>query len=328
MGRAGKLLVAAAAAMLVAITATSARAATVPGCTPARNIEAIIDDSGSMSGTDPWFMRRSALGLLIASPANANRILGAIDYGTPPAERVFSPGPIGRYSKAMIAALNASIQADNGSTDYDWAFAKAALENPSADARIFLTDSPNNGNYLDSHRGGPKTYVVGLGIGAPSPANEAGTRLTRIAAETGGTYFPVVGPEQVQPTVNRISAAIGCLREPRSYTSGRFTHGGQSSRRGARLARSTRRIDLALNWSRPHNRFSLSAVQVLDRHGRVLATLTGKGRPKKLSFTRSRAKTFQLLSIKKPRGASKLRFRVSARRVPIPERTIGQLTQR
>ena len=303
-------------------------ATTIPGCAPVGNVEAIIDDSGSMSGTDPNELRRAGLELFISSTANAKKTLGAVEFGSSPAETVFAPAPIGPNVKPMIAALQAKIQADNGGTDYDSGFQKAKGDNPGAQARIFLTDGANNGDFFNSHLPGPKTYVVGLGIGRASPTDADATRLQQIATDTGGRYFPSVDAAKLQPTFNQITSAVSCLQSPRTFNSRLFTRKGQSSAAAAGLGKNTKKVELVLNWAQPTNRFSLSTVQAVGRKNKVLASLTGKGKPKKLSVKKTRGTTFQSLSVKKPKGTRKLRFKVKAGQVLMPERTVSQLTQR
>ena len=126
-----RLSVATAAAALVAAiaipnggTAAATRAHASAGCAPATNIEAIIDDSGSMAGTDPNTLRVKGLKLLI-NTLSTGTFLGAVEFGggffssTPSADTVFKPEPVGPNAAAMGAALDSKIKADNGSTDYN-----------------------------------------------------------------------------------------------------------------------------------------------------------------------------------------------------------------
>src|SRR5690349_20567656 len=102
------LLAAAAAATIVpagGAQAQSARGAVA--CTPVSNIEAIIDDSGSMSFTDPNRLRVAALDLLIETPGNEAITLGALEFGGAflpgevAADTLFGPEPIGPNAKTM-----------------------------------------------------------------------------------------------------------------------------------------------------------------------------------------------------------------------------------
>lgn len=315
-------------AATAALTGSAPAATTIPGCTPSKNVEAIIDDSGSMSSTDANRLRVSGLDLFISSSANANKTLGAVEFGSGPSDTVFAPALMGPNSAVMKAALDSKINADNGGTDYDSGFQHAREDNPGASARIFLTDGANNGDFTNSHLPGPKTYVVGLGIGAASPSDPDATRLQKIATDTGGRYFPNVDSSKLQPTFNQITSAVSCLRFPRSFNSRLFTKRGQSSSATAGLGKKTKKVELVVNWAQPNNKFKLSSVQALGRRNKVLASLSGKGKPKKLSVKASSGATFRSLSVKKPKGTKKLRFKVKASQVTLPERTVSQLTQR
>ena len=100
------------------------------------------------------------------------------------------------------------VDADNGGTNYNAAFTGVAGDNPGAQARIFLTDGEHNeGEYVDGHRDGPPTYVIGLGIGR---RGEAAQRLERIAKDTGGRYYPGVTAQNLQPVLNRIDSRLNC----------------------------------------------------------------------------------------------------------------------
>src|ERR1035437_534961 len=115
--------------------AHSARAAAA--CAPVSNIEAIVDDSGSMKPSDPNRLRVQALDLLIETPGNEGITCGSIEFGgarfsgETAADTLFPPEPIGPNAKAMQATLAEKIKADNGTTDYNAAFAKAKADNRS-----------------------------------------------------------------------------------------------------------------------------------------------------------------------------------------------------
>jgi len=99
--------------------AVGARAA---ACTPVKNVEAIIDDSGSMTGSDSNRLRVQAMDLLINALPDGTQ-LGAIQFGssfdpaTPSASVVFPVEAIGPNAAAMKSALDTQIQGDDGGTD-------------------------------------------------------------------------------------------------------------------------------------------------------------------------------------------------------------------
>src|SRR3954469_25304760 len=140
------LLVLVLGGLVAGLIAAPANAAT---CTKATNIEAIVDDSFSMAGTDPNRLRVQAMDLLLNAVDPASTV-GAIEFGSgfgasdPAASTVFPAEPVGANVAAMKSALDTLIQADNGATDYNAAFNTARAADPDAQARIFLTDGGHN----------------------------------------------------------------------------------------------------------------------------------------------------------------------------------------
>jgi len=185
--------------------AVSARAA---ACSPVKNVEAIIDDSGSMTGSDSNRLRVQAMDLLINALPDGTQ-LGAIQFGssfdpaTPSASVVFPVEPIGPNAAAMKSALDTQIQADDGGTDYNAAFDTGRSANPGAGARIFLTDGGHNsGPYNNGHL---RFAINSSGHSWPVCVVQLGTafqqadvdRLKRIAQETGGQYVATPTDDQL-----------------------------------------------------------------------------------------------------------------------------------
>ena len=106
-------------------------------CQRATNIEAIIDDSGSMSLTDKNKLRVAGMNLLIDT-LSSGTLLGATEFGgsfspsQPSADTVFTPQAVGPNAGTMKALLKQKILADNGLTDYNKAFAQSDADNPNA----------------------------------------------------------------------------------------------------------------------------------------------------------------------------------------------------
>jgi hypothetical protein len=177
-------------------------------CVATTNVEAIIDDSGSMEGTDPEQLRRRALATMLARPRNEGDVLGALEFGDE-ADALFAPQSIREEEvPALIRRLREQIRADNGGTNYNAAFARVADENPAAGARIFITDGGHNvGEYAGGHAGGPPTYVIGLDIGKRGPDAK---RLQRIADDTKGEYYPNVDDRKLQSVMGRIDSKLNC----------------------------------------------------------------------------------------------------------------------
>ncbi len=307
---------------LLAVGLIAAPTAGAKSCKRATNIEAIIDDSGSMAGTDPNRLRVQGLDLLI-NTLSSSTYLGAVEFGSgsefigiPPANTVFPPEPVGPNAAAMQASLNQMINADNGATDYNGAFAKADADNPTADARIFLTDGGHNaGPYTEAHLGHPvPTYVIGLGIVAPEDL----ARLQKIAADTGGRYFPLEDSGQLQAVMTSVGAALTCQTPPRQFSD--LLSQGESAGHNVGVTGQTRAIQITLTWANPVDRFKLYGLKVIAG-GQTVAKASASSasasrrrhhrKPRKLKVEQTTSSTYTVLTIRHLRKG-RLRFKVRA----------------
>lgn len=292
-------------------------AATAASCKPATNIEAIIDDSGSMASSDASANRASAIKLLAGKSGNAKKTLGALifgsgyDFTTPPepaAITVFKPTLIGPNIAGMGAALDALVTANHGATDYNAAFNLAKTDNPNADARIFITDGGHNIDaYANGHAGGPPTYVVGMGIGKPTntttPTYEPDAdRLQRIAKETGGKYFPDVDNGNIQATVNAIDAALNCQTVAKTFTDN-FKKVGQVKSKTVSVGSKSKSIDFTLSWASPLDTFSINGISLRNAKGKKVGNL---------KITRTVGKTYLNVHVSRIK-AGKLKFKLKAK---------------
>ena len=204
---------ASAVALLAALAVggtSSAGAATLPNCTVANNLEAIIDDSGSMSFTDPQRFRADMVDIL--ATFNQDKTMGGVQFGSD-ASVLFAPAPVGANLGTIHSSLNA-IQADDGGTDYEAGFNLANAQNSTANARIFLSDgAPNFDPSPDVWKVPPiKAYVVGFGTVDPAVLNQ-------IAADTGGPApFNVTNTSQLRTVAMIINARINCEPDPTLIT--------------------------------------------------------------------------------------------------------------
>jgi hypothetical protein len=228
------------AALIAGGSASSAGAQTVPNCTPANNLEAIIDDSGSMSGTDPRRFRADLVNIL--ATFNPEKTMGAVQFGSD-ATPLFAPAQIGPNLGAIRGSLNL-IQADDGGTDYNDGFTLANSQNPNANARIFLSDGSPTGTPNPNLWRTPliRAYVVGFGTVDPAI-------LTQIAAETGGAGnlpFNITNASQLRTVAMIINARINCESDP-AQAHKLFKSKGQVKGFGFRPSGST--AELVISWS-------------------------------------------------------------------------------
>ena len=310
-----------AALLLAGLTAASSPAAPVAGpstgCAPATNIEAILDDSGSMAITDENLLRVQAVDLLIDT-LSPSTTLGAVEFGgaffgtESSADTVFPPQPVGPNANGMRAALKEKINADNGATDYNAAFKQADADNPGAQARIFLTDGGHDiGEYENGHLAhNVPTYVIGFGSGLTSPEDKA--RLEKIAADTGGTFYPLTDNSQLQSVMNSIGAALTCQTPPRSFTD--TLKQGESKLHGVTIGANTKSIQIALTWASPQDAFKISGLKLVS--GKRILAIAPRPLPKpgKLKVTRNASSTFVVLKVSGLRKG-RLAFKVTGAKV-------------
>jgi hypothetical protein len=322
----GAAMAAMLAMAVVAAPSGAAVGATVSaGCTPKTNIEAIVDDSGSMGFTDENRLRVEAMDLLInALPTKTQ--LGAVEFGSeffekPAADTVFPPEPVGANAVAMKSALDTLIQADNGATDYNGAFAKADADNPTSQARIFLTDGGHDeGEYKEAHLAhNVPTYVVGFGSGLTAPEDQA--RLQKIATDTGGQLFELEDNSSLQATMTKIEAALTCQTPPREFNDLLKLH--QVKTHSVPVGASTKNLQIVLSWASSLDKFKLAGLRLVAK-GKVIAAARPKVR--KLHVTKENGQTFLVAKVSGLRKGT-LRFSVKAAKIGSGEPKVKLTTQ-
>ncbi|HEX6689250.1 MAG TPA: vWA domain-containing protein [Solirubrobacterales bacterium] len=326
--------------LIAAQSAAAAPTASAAGCKSAGNIEAIVDDSGSMEVTDPDRLRVQAMNLLIDT-LNPKTQLGAVEFGsgfdipgiitTPAADTVFPPESVGANASAMRSALDSVIKADNGATDYNGAFAQSDTDNPGADARIFLTDGGHDvGTYNEAHLVHKvPTYVIGFGAGVSSTTDQA--RLKKIAKDTGGGYFEAKDTNELQAAMNSIGAALTCQTPPKLFTDS--LKQGQSKLHSVVVGAATKTLQITLTWASPLNKFKLSGLRLVGKQGLLAVASRSHRPPSKLTVTKTPSSTFTIVKVSGLRKGT-LRFNVKAATVAsgTPKATVttqvGQSTRK
>jgi hypothetical protein len=314
-------------AMGIATAGASAAPSASGSCTPASNIEAIVDDSISMEFTDANRLRVQAMNLLIDTLGKGTT-LGAVEFGsegfeTPAADTVFPPQPVGPNGNAMRTALDQKIHADNGATDYNAAFAQSDADNPGATARIFLTDGGHDvGTYNEGHLlHGVPTYVIGFG---GISASEDQARLQKIADDTGGQYFPLKDSAQLQSVMNTIEAALTCQTPPRQFTD--LLAKGQSKTHSVAIGAASKSVQITLTWTSPLDKFKLSGLRLVNK-GHLLAVASRPGKkPGKLKVSRTISSTFAVIKVSHLHKGQ-LSFAVKAATVGSGEPKVNLTTQ-
>jgi hypothetical protein len=285
-------------ASLLAAQGAAGGARASAGCVPATNVEAIIDDSASMAITDENRLRVQAMDLLIGTLPRATQ-LGAVEFGSefegrPAADTVFPPEPVGANASSMSGLLKKLILADNGATDYNGAFAKSDSDNPTAAARIFLTDGGHNvGPYNEAHLvHNVPTYVIGFSSGLAGTEDTA--RLEKIANDTGGRVFQLNDSALLQPVMNTIGAALTCQTPPREFTDS--LKQGQGKTHTLAVGASTKALQIVVSWTSPLDKFTISKLKLIQK-GKVIGVAPRPKRPAKLKVKRTFSSTFVVLKV-------------------------------
>jgi von Willebrand factor type A domain len=296
---------AACTALLVAPAAANVRAA---ACSPLSNVEAIIDDSGSMAGTDPNVLRGQAVKLIVQRQAQnqPSFTFGAVSFGDPDTHTLFAPAAVGSNKSSMAASLS-SLMADDGGTNYGIGFNQAAADNPGRQANIFMTDGENFGDPVPLPQ--PPTYVIGFGDSAAAPENV--TALQSLATSTNGQYYPQTSSAKLVSVVNDILAQVTCQSQPQKFEH-TFTKIGQTFSRRVSIGRSTHSADFVISY--PTKDDVLSFAASLFVHGKKVAASAAKKRHglKKLKLTIVRSETFFTVHVRGLK-AGKLGFKLRAK---------------
>jgi hypothetical protein len=327
MRTAGKTTCAATAALLACVgigvaSSSAAPASSAAACTPKTNLEAIIDDSGSMSSSDPSNLRIRAMELLIDTQGNEKRTLGAVEFGSD-ALPLFGPGLIGQNAAAFKSAMATALMADNGGTDYNAAFAAAATHNGAANGRIFLTDGEHLAidPYANGHAGGPPVYVLGLGVGFDgSPGDQL---LQRIADETGGIYRRADDASQMQAAMFDLNSAIACQTPPKRF-SDVFNKVGKAQGHTVTIPSRIKTAQFALTWTNTADAFTIGRFRII-RRGKVVAH-SAKVKVRKLKVSRRKGTTFTTVKVS-GLVPGKLVFSVKATKLFSPGTPVSLTTQ-
>ena len=284
------------------------------------DIEAIVDLSGSMSGTDPTYVRKDAVNLLLDLARKDDRI-GAVGFDDSYHPIFDSTVITGAASvvNALKAAANKNI-VNAGSTNYNVGMDEAykALTGPGVDparqkAIIFLTDGGHNsGAYLNGHLrfalnpSGRSWPVCAIQLGSPSsfqPTDVA--RLKRIAAETGGQYFATTTAAQLPDIYFR---CFGRTTGQQTLQSKVFNYvAGQQRNFKQKLARGLASATFFVGWG--DGRYQL---QLVDPKGKIH---TRKAPGKNFAFRGGAS--FGFFRVTKP-AAGLWRLRVQALKLNVP----------
>lgn len=263
------------------------------------DLAAVVDVSGSMSGSDPTNRRRDAVNLLIDLAGQGDRLLGAgFDDSY---KEIFARTTIaGASTKSALKAAAKKNIGNFGGTDYNvglgTAFTSLSADplNPTVPkSAIFLTDGANNGSYDNVHlryafngTAAPWPICV-VQLGRSFQASDT-ARLKRIAAETGGTFAKAPNNAQLESLYfqcrGRSSGQSVLLKKTNTFRIGQTRSYAKTVRKNQRSA------TFFVSWG--VGRYN---VRLIQPGGKVLTRSVGK----KVRFvTGKSSKFFQVQSPK------------------------------
>ena len=287
-------------------TLVSGRVAKPARPSGAFDLAAIVDVSGSMSGADPGFRRKTAVQLLVDLAGQGDRLVGTgfddefVD--------IFPRTTVsGTSTKNTLKRLARQRIVNKGGTDYTVGFANAfnALAadplNPQVPkGAIFLTDGAHNGTYDNAHlrfafNGTGRTWpVCVVQLGRAFSASDT-ARLRRIAAETGGIFRKAPNNRQLENLYfqcrGQTSGATTLLRKTSTFRV------GQTRTFTRRIKKRQRKATFFVGWGA--GRYQLRLIQP---GGKAYTRSAGK------RVRLVRGKAFSFFEVRNPKaGRWKLR---------------------
>jgi hypothetical protein len=277
-------------------------------CEKSKNVEAIIDDSGSMSGNDPENLRVELLRALTQLGGANGRTLGAVEFGDSGGV-LFAPVSMPEPALSAINGAAFLVSADNGGTDYNLAFNQALAANPNATSRIFLSDGGHNvGDYANGHLG-VRTFVIGFG-------SVDSLVLEQIANDTGGFVSLLNDASQVPSVAADIVAGMNCRRPPVVFTD-TFTRDGQ--RFGHAFKARGKTADMLITW--PGVGIRITAVKFKQIIGGKVArkgTVAVTSRTRGVKTRKKNGENFTTIRLKGLKKKGKVKFKVKAGTLAMP----------
>jgi hypothetical protein len=263
------------------------------------DLAAIVDVSGSMSGSDPTNRRKDAVNLLIDLAGQGDRLVGT---GFDNAFREIFPRTTiaGDATKSALKAAAKKKIGDFGGTDYNVAFANAftaltadPLSPAVPKSAIFLTDGANGSTYDNSHlrfafNGTGTTWpICVVQLGKSFQASDT-ARLKRIAAETGGTFAKAPTNAELENIYfqcrGKSSGATTLLKKTSTFKI------GQSRVYSRKVSSGQRSATFFVSWG-----VGKYSVQLVQPGGKVLKRSIGK------SVRFVSGKTSSFFQIQKPK---------------------------
>jgi hypothetical protein len=247
------------------------------GCTPALNVQAVLEDNGyTDDDADPQRIRRDGMQAFVATPRNFGTVLGITGFesdgeGEGDSSAIFEPTELGRSrTRRLQRRLQREVDGADNFPGYGPMFRALAEHNPSAGARIMLVDG-----YLFKHlrglkgltRGSAPTYVIA--VGEPPDRNAIDiSEMRRIARETKGRYFEARTPREIARALQAIESRLRCDVEADNYQE-ELQVDDPEEIAAAELEEDVHSADVTINWLDEDEDYEIDRVVIEDSDGDV-----------------------------------------------------------
>lgn len=197
--------------LTAAVVAMPTQAAAAGPCVvPSKiGVTFVIDDSGSMSSTDPDYLRADAFRIALDQLPDGS-VVSAGTFDTY-SRTVFSPVGLNASNRLALGDEVAWQLSSSGQTDYGEAFGLAdellnATTGVDKRAVIFLSDGePTSGAYANESMTNADVPIYTVGFGTVLDST-----LQRIASYSGGKSFDVYDSSEAQNAFAEIVADLNC----------------------------------------------------------------------------------------------------------------------
>ncbi len=258
------------------------REAVAAGCTPATNVQAVLDDDDyNDRRADPGRLRLEGMQAYVGTPRNFGTVLGVTGFGPAggdgeadeeeyPATPIIEPAELtaGR-ADLFKGALFKGIKGDDDFPGYDRMFRTLADDNPSAGARIMVID----GYTFRSVRalrglteGSAPTYIVAIGE-PPERTKSDIAQMKRVTRETKGRYYEARSARQLERALQAIQSRIRCDIEADLYQENLQPGDQEEEVAETELEEDVQSADVTVTWRDEDDDYEIDQVDILDEDG-------------------------------------------------------------
>jgi hypothetical protein len=302
--------------------------AVAAGCTPAINVQAVLDDDGyNDKRADPGRLRLEGMQAYVATPRNYGTVLGVTGFGSEETDgesvALIEPSELtpGR-ADLHKGLLFKGITGEDSFPGYDRMFRTLADQNPSAGARIMVIDGYTFEEVAELEGltdGSAPTYIVAIGE-PPDRSRDDIRQMKRVTRETKGRYYEAKTARQLERALQAIQSRIRCDIEADLFQEN-LQNGDESEEVAeTELEEDVKSADITVTWRDEEDDYEIDQVDILDSEEEELIRRYDdedieeayEERDEDARLTAGRGRTFRALHLRELRAGRVLRVRLRA----------------